>query len=133
VLGSSWDRTIDLERLLMDPYVGQAVSRQFTIERETQLIDGVERDVVVPREVRRWKSILAPIYLQLFEALRRISEGEPGAATCRECGQPFVVLDARRRFFCNERERYRFTQRQRRLRIATEDDAGEPAAGKPQP
>ncbi len=70
----------------------------------------------------------SPIYLQLFEALRRISEGEPGAATCRECGQPFLVLDARRRFFCNDRERYRFTQRQRRLRIATEDDAGEPAA-----
>jgi hypothetical protein len=61
--------------------------------------------------------VLAPIYLQLFEALRRITEGEPGAAICRECGRPFLVLDARRRFFCNERERTRWAQRDRRRRL----------------
>ncbi len=35
-----------------------------------------------------WGSILAPIYLQLLEGLRRVSEGKPGATWCRECGQP---------------------------------------------
>jgi len=73
------------------------------------------------REDRVWMSILAPIYLQLFEALRRISEGEPGAAICRECGRPFVVLDARRRFFCNERERFRYSKREQRKRINVHD------------
>jgi len=54
----------------------------------------------------------------LFESLRRISEGLPGAAVCRECGQPFLIIDARRRHFCNDRDRYRFTQRERRRRLA---------------
>ena len=72
----------------------------------------------MPFEDGPWRSILAPIHLQLFESLRRITEGEPGAAVCRECGQPFLVIDARRRFFCNDRERYRFTQRERRRRLA---------------
>jgi len=31
----------------------------------------------------RWTSILAPIYLQLYESLRRITEGQSGAAPCR--------------------------------------------------
>jgi hypothetical protein len=77
----------------------------------------------VPKEWRRWTSVLAPIYLQLFEALRRISEGEPGATICHECGRSFLVLDARRRFFCNERERYRYAKRQQRRRpdIVLED------------
>jgi hypothetical protein len=75
--------------------------------------------VLAPREERLWQSILAPIYLQLFEALRRITEGEPGAAICRECGRPFLILDARRRFFCNDRERFRFSQRERRRRLST--------------
>ena len=44
--------------------------------------------------------------------------GGLGAAICRECGRPFLVLDARRRFFCNDRERYRHAQRQRRKRLA---------------
>ena len=83
--------------------------------------------MLVPREARIWQSILAPIYLQLFEALRRVTEGEPGAATCRECGQPFLVLDARRRFFCNDRERFRFSQRQRRRRLAAEPASEDPA------
>jgi len=31
------------------------------------------------------------------------------------------VLDARRRFFCNDRERYRHAQRERRKRMAVHD------------
>jgi hypothetical protein len=58
--------------------------------------------------------------------LRRITEGEPGAAICRECGQPFLVLDARRRFFCNAREQFRHSKRGQRQRLivveATEAD-----------
>ena len=125
-LGATWDQTLELERLLIAPYVDRAVERRFAIERETQDVGGSTRSVLVPREERIWQSILAPIYLQLFEALRRITEGEPGAATCRECGQPFLVLDARRRFFCNDRERFRFSQRQRRRRLAAEPTPEDP-------
>jgi hypothetical protein len=116
VLGSTWDSVLDLERRLMEPYVAHAVERRFSIDLQSGPADG--RKVLVARETRQWLSALAPIYLQLFEALRRISEGEPGAAVCRECGQPFLVLDARRRFFCNDRERYRFSQRDRRRRLS---------------
>lgn len=114
--GSSWDSMLDLERLLIEPYVARAVERRFHINRETREAD--QRSVLAPREERVWLSILAPIYLQLFEALRRISEGEAGAAICHECGLPFVVLDARRRFFCNERERFRHAKREQRRRMA---------------
>jgi hypothetical protein len=117
VLGTTWGLTVALERLLLAPYVERAVERRFAIGSEVQDIAGEEREVLVPREERAWRSVLAPIYLQLFEALRRITEGEPGAAVCRECGRPFLVLDARRRFFCNERERTRFAQRERRRRL----------------
>ena len=127
VLGSTWDQVVGLERRLIAPYVARAVERRFSIEFERRDADGGPRSVLVPREARIWQSILAPIYLQLFEALRRITEGEPGAATCRECGQPFLVLDARRRFFCNDRERFRFSQRQRRRRLAAEPSTTNPA------
>lgn len=120
-LGSTWESSIELERLLIAPYVAQAVERRFTIEPEPTSIDGVTRTVLVPREERIWQSVLAPIYLQLFEALRRITEGEPGAATCRECKRPFLVLDARRRFFCNERERFRYAKRQQRRRLTAQE------------
>jgi hypothetical protein len=70
-------------------------------------------------EIRSWESVLAPIYLQLLEALLRVSDGQSGAAFCRECGQPFLTLDARRSAFCNDRERFRFTQRERRKRLKT--------------
>lgn len=118
VLGTTWDRTVTLERLLIVPYVARAVERKFTVAFEAQEVHGKTRPVLVPREERVWQSVLAPIYLQLFEALRRITEGEPGAAICRECGQPFVVLDARRRFFCNEREQFRHNKREQRRRRA---------------
>ena len=119
--GSTWDSMLEVERLLIEPYVARAVERRFGIRLETRERDG--RPVLVPREERVWLSILAPIYLQLFEALRRVSEGEPGAAICHECGRPFVVLDARRRFFCNERERFRYAKREQRRRLAASDSA----------
>jgi hypothetical protein len=119
-VGATWDGTVQLERLLLGPYVTRAVERRFTLVVEPQDVDGETRRVLVPREERGWRSILAPIHLQLLEALRRITEGEPGAAICRECGRPFLVLDARRRFFCNDRERFRNAQRGRRRRLAQE-------------
>jgi len=125
VLGTTWDETVELASLLIEPYVAEAVERRFAIAREPRETHIGERAVLVPREERTWRSILPPIYLQLFEAVRRITEGEPGAATCRECGRPFLVLDARRRFFCNDKERTRFTQRERRRRL--QDDDGEAA------
>lgn len=117
--GSTWESALELERSFVEPYVARAVDRSFRIASEQRAEDG--RVVLIPRETRTWVSILAPIYLQLFEALRRISEGEPGAATCRECGQPFLMLDARRRFFCNDRERFRHAQRERRRRLSATD------------
>jgi hypothetical protein len=118
---SSWRGTLELERLLIAPYVGRAVERRFSLEMEDEEVGGVSRSVLVPREERQWRSVLAPIYLQIFEALRRITEGEPGAARCRECGRPFLVIDARRKFFCNDRERYRHAQRERRARLRAEE------------
>ena len=69
---------------------------------------------------RRWSSsLLAPVYLQLLEGLRRVTEGQRGAGLCRECGQPFLTLDARRSSFCTDRERFRFSQRERRKRLSS--------------
>lgn len=73
---------------------------------------------LVAREARSWMCVLAPIYLQLFEALRRISEGKPGAAECRECGQIFLILDGRRTTFCTQTEQNRWRQRSGRKRQA---------------
>lgn len=114
-LGADWESMLEVEERLMAPYVGVAAERQLRTTLEARS-DG--RRVIALHEDRVWISVLAPIYLQLFEALRRISEGQPGAATCRECGRPFLILDARRRFFCNERERYRYMQRAHRRRVA---------------
>ncbi len=118
-VGSTWESMLEVERMLIEPYVARAVERRFHIGLEPRQEDG--RPVFVPKEDRVWVSVLAPIYLQLFEALRRITEGEPGAAICRECGRPFVVLDARRRFFCNERERFRHSKREQRRRVSEPD------------
>lgn len=63
-----------------------------------------------------WRSVIAPIYLQLYEALRRVSEGRPGARTCAECGQVFLVLDGRREKFCTNAEFARNRQRRYRER-----------------
>lgn len=121
--GTTWEATVELERVLMTPYIERALERQVTIRHELLERDGQTRMALVVREWREWGSILAPIYIQLFAALQRITRGEVGAAVCRECGQPFVVIDARRRLFCNARARYRHTQRQRRQRLAGAADA----------
>ncbi len=127
-LGSSWDEMVKLERLILEPRVQRAVERRFTTELVPSATSSGTRHVLVPRELQIWRSILEPIYLQLFEAVRRITEGEPGAAVCRECGNPFLVLDARRRFFCNDRERFRHAQRERRRRLrSTRSDSLEGA------
>jgi hypothetical protein len=68
---------------------------------------------------RWWSSPLAPVYLQRLEGIRRVTEGQRGAAFCNECGQPFLTLDARRSSFCTDRERFRFSQRERRKRLST--------------
>jgi hypothetical protein len=83
-LGGTWASMLEVERRLIEPYVAAAVERRFRIK----LVTGGDRGIVfMPREDRLWVSILAPIHLQLFEALRRITEGEPGAAICHECGR----------------------------------------------
>lgn len=118
VLGTTWEETVELARLVLEPYLQIAVERLFTTDLVPRSSDEDSSRILVPREKRVWRSVLLPIQLQIFEALRRITEGQPGAATCRECGRPFLVLDARRRFFCNERERFRNAQRERRKRLA---------------
>ncbi|MGH2407136.1 MAG: hypothetical protein ACRDF7_03515 [Candidatus Limnocylindrales bacterium] len=119
-LGSEWDGILEVEGRLISPYVNLAAERRFRTAFEIRA-DG--RQVWATHEDREWHSVLAPIYLQLFEALRRISEGEPGAAVCRECGRPFLVLDGRRRFYCNERERARYQMRAHRQRAAEGSEA----------
>jgi hypothetical protein len=96
---------LELQRRLIEPYLQSAVASDVRIERG-------DAGLVV-RETRIWGSILAPIYLQLLEGLRRVSEGKPGATWCRECGEVFLTLDARRSTFCTDRERVRYAQRGR--------------------
>jgi hypothetical protein len=115
---ATWEGTVELTRRVIAPYVEIAVERTFGIEPEQQETAYGSRAVLVPFEWRVWRSILAPMSLQLFESLRRITEGEVGAAICEECQQPFLVLDARRRMFCNERHRHRHNERRRRRRLA---------------
>jgi hypothetical protein len=81
---------------------------------------------LVVHERRWWTSLLAPVYLQLLEGLRRVTEGQRGAGLCRECGQPFLTLDARRSSFCTDRERLRFLQRERRKRLGARASIPQP-------
>lgn len=104
------DGLLELQRRLIEPYLASAVATDVRIERGA---DGLE-----VRETRVWGSILVPIHLQLLEGLRRISEGRSGATWCRECGEVFLTLDARRSTFCTDRERMRSAQRARARAIA---------------
>jgi hypothetical protein len=63
------------------------------------------------RDSYTWGSILGPITLQIFAGLRKLSERQPAAARCQECGLIFLTLDARRRLYCNKRHQHRYTQR----------------------
>ena len=111
---------LELQRRLIEPYLRSALPTEVRVE---PLAPNLGPDAgtggeysgqaLVVRETRIWGSILAPIYLQLLEGLRRVSEGKPGATWCRECGQPFLTLDARRSTFCTDRERVRHAQRRR--------------------
>lgn len=128
-LSSDWWGLVELERRLLAAYVRKAAEYQVEIRR-----GGYERDLtregekltdhfpgpLIVYERRWWSSLLAPVYLQLLEGLRRVTEGQRGAAFCRECGQPFLTLDARRSSFCTDRERFRFSQRERRRRLSAQ-------------
>ncbi len=137
-LSADWWGLVELERRLLEPYVRRAAEYQVEIRRA-----GFDRDLtregesmrdrfpapLVVHERRWWSSLLAPVYLQLLEGLRRVTEGQRGAGLCRECGQPFLTLDARRSSFCTDRERFRFSQRERRKRLsapASAPDADDP-------
>ena len=130
-LSSDWHALLELQRRLIEPYVKRAANFEVEVDRERRWVEEPDAtghtEVIEPellvRERRLWRSILAPIYLQLLEALRRVSEGKPGALWCKECGQPFLTLDARRSTFCTDRERLRYAQRDRRERVAA-DKAG---------
>lgn len=125
-LSSDWWGLVELERRLLAPYVRRAAEYEVEVRR-----GGFGRDLsrdgesmtdpfpgpLVVHERRWWSSLLAPVYLQLLEGLRRVTEGQRGAGVCRECGQPFLTLDARRSSFCTDRERFRFSQRERRKRL----------------
>ena len=127
-LSSDWHGLLELQRRLIEPYVKRAANFEVEVDRErwwleepddTGHTETIKPELLV-RERRLWRSILAPIYLQLLEALRRVSEDKPGAVCCKECGQPFLTLDARRSTFCTDRERLRYAQRDRRDRVAVE-------------
>ena len=126
-LSSDWWGLVELERRLLSPYVRRAAEhiveiRRVGYERDLSREGERMRDVfpgpLAVHERRWWGSLLAPVYLQLLEGLLRVTEGQRGAAFCRECGQPFLTLDARRSSFCTDRERYRFGQRERRRRLS---------------
>lgn len=105
---------VELVRRIIEPNV--RVAGQFEVD-----MPWLRADLpLAVLERRRWRSVLAPIHLQLLEGLRRVTEGQRGAAFCRECGEPFLSLDARRSSFCNDQHRFRFSQRERRKRVDAE-------------
>jgi hypothetical protein len=125
-LSADWWGLVELERRLLSPFVRRASERIVEIRRagddrerphEGESMRDPTPGPLEVNERRSWSSLLAPIYLQLLEGLLRVTEGRRGAAVCRECGQPFLTLDARRSSFCTDRERYRHGQRARRKRL----------------
>lgn len=116
-LVGTWEGTVEFTRRLIEPYVTIALRREFGLEFQEAETKHGRRAVLHAWDWRVWRSILAPISLQVLDSLRRVSEGEIGAATCQQCGEGFLVLDGRRRRFCNERHRHRWTERQRRQRL----------------
>lgn len=125
-LGTDHLGLLELQRRLIEPYLRSALPTEVRVARLTPDPrpdggnGGENGQALVVRETRIWGSILAPIYLQLLEGLRRVSEGRPGATWCRECGEPFLTLDARRSTFCTDRERVRYAQRRRPGRASPE-------------
>ena len=119
-LTSDWDGLVELARRLLDPWVRRAALAETCLGYKARGAGPIELG-----QQLSWTSILGPVYLQLAEGLRRATEGRPGAIYCRECGQPFLSLDARRFGFCTDRERGRHTQRAFRTRIADSGHATE--------
>jgi hypothetical protein len=114
-----YDRTglLEVARRLLEPYVRQTSVTGLALGP----IEAGDGPAAAPFEIieeRIWRSALLPIHLQLLEAYRRLTEGAPGAVRCRECGEAILALDPRRTAFCNDRERFRFSQRERRRRLA---------------
>jgi hypothetical protein len=126
VLGTTWDEAVELLRLTIEPRLQRAAESRLTTQLVDEKLEGTQRRVLEPVEMRIWRSIIHPIYAQLFEALRRITEGKTGATLCRECGRPILILDDRRQFFCNDRERYRYHARERRQRKRHDAVEGRP-------
>ena len=131
LLRSDWWGLVELERRLLASFVRKAAEYQVEIRRagyahdltrEGEILADDFPGPLVVSERRWWNSLLAPVYLQLLEGLRRVTEGQRGAALCRECGQPFLTLDARRSSFCTDRERFRYSQREHRRRLRTDAD-----------
>jgi len=114
------DRTglLEVARRLLEPYIQETNVTGLALG-PLQAGDGPAAAPFEVIEERVWRSALLPIHLQLLEAYRRVTEGAPGAVRCRECGHPILALDPRRTAFCNDRERFRFSQRERRKRLAT--------------
>ena len=87
-LSSDWWGLVELERRLLGPYIKRAAEREVELRRA-----GIEEELtreqasrrepfpgpIVVHERRRWRSVLAPIYLQLLEGLR----GSPRASAER--------------------------------------------------
>jgi hypothetical protein len=109
---------LEVARRLLEPYVRRTTVTGLALG-PLEAGDGPSAAPFEVIEARVWRSALLPIHLQLLEAYRRLTEGTPGAVRCRECGEPILALDPRRTAFCNDRERFRFSQRERRKRLAT--------------
>ncbi len=62
----------------------------------------------------RW-AVLKPEMVEWQDACRDAAMLIP-VVGCRACGTPFVQGDARKRFFCSERCRYRVGKREQRMR-----------------
>ena len=108
----------EVARRLLEPYVRRTTVTDLALGP----LGAGDGPAAAPFEVieeRTWRSALLPIHLQVLEAYRRVTEGAPGAVRCRECDEPILALDPRRVAFCNDRERFRFSQRERRKRLAT--------------
>jgi hypothetical protein len=127
-LTSGWWGLAELQRRLIEPYVRKADEPEIALgwasrSGTSQVPEDGALGRLLVHERRRWSSLLAPVYLQLLEGLRRVTEGNKAAAFCKECRQPFLTLDARRSVFCTDRERLRYGQRERRRRLGAAGSA----------
>lgn len=118
IIGHDRAGLLEVARRLLEPYVRRTTVTDLALG-SLQVGDGPAAAPFEVIEERVWRSALLPIHLQVLEAYRRVTEGAPGAVRCRECDQPILALDPRRIAFCNDRERFRFSQRERRKRLAT--------------